>query len=485
MSNSPVIHWFRLDLRLNDNPGLHHALHQNRPTVPVFILDGKNAGEWSYGGAHRWWLHHSLKKLKANLDKHNLPLIIRAGRADDILPDLVDQTGAKTVTWNRCYEPWRIKRDKKIKAGLEDSGIEVESFNGRLLIEPWEIKTKSKGTPYTVYTPYWRRMKEIMTVRDLVPGPSGQYTRPDQLPDSQSINDLGLLPHHDWVDGLADTWTIGEDAAHNRLEDFLDRGAICRYDDRRDYPSDPGTSRMSPHLHWGEISPVQIWHRVKSWHHQAGDQSGELDEHVESYLSELGWREFSYNLLYHFNEFPDSAYRDKFLDFPWRDDPDGLQRWQDGQTGYPMVDAGMRQLYEIGWMHNRLRMIVGSFLVKDLLIHWKEGEKWFWDCLVDGDLASNSAGWQWVAGSGADAAPYFRIFNPVTQSERFDPSGDFIRKYVPELADLPDDAIHAPWQADDQVLKNAGIQLGVDYPHPIVDHSVAREKALSAYETIK
>lgn len=476
MSTAPAIIWFRQDLRTQDNPALNSAYEDSKPVIPVYIYDEEAAGDWAFGGAAKWWLHRSLEKLKENLSGH---LILRKGNALDELQDVIEKSGADTVYWNRCYEPWRIKRDMNIKKTLKDMDLNVQSFNGCLLYEPQNV-LKDDGTPYLVYTPFFKNACLKKNGDPPKPSPRPErLTYGDDNVKSLEIDDLGLLPDHDWYQKLEQYWTPGEDGAATRLDDFLD-GALSRYDKGRDRPDKAGTSRLSPHLHWGEISPREVWHAVR-----ARQQAENLGKDAETFLSELGWREFSYNLLYHFPDFPDKNHKDKFDAFPWEKDDNALKKWNWGNTGYPIVDAGMRQLYEEGWMHNRVRMIVGSFLVKDLRIHWLDGEKWFWDCLVDADLASNSAGWQWVAGCGADAAPYFRIFNPVRQSEKFDPNGDYIRHYVPELKNLDKKHIHAPWDAPDDVLDNAGITLGEDYPEPMVDHSEERDKALKAFQSIK
>ncbi len=474
-ATQPTIIWFRNDLRLSDNPALRAAAASERPLIAVYVLDDENAGDWKMGGASRWWLHHSLDSLAASLKERGGELVLKRGKADDIIPALATETGAAAVYWNRAYEPWAIARDKKIKAALTDAGVEARSVNGALIVEPWEIATK-QGKPYKVFTPFWKSIKAGHS-------PAEPVGVPDSLcfakaPAGDALNEWALLPTKpDWAGGLRDTWTPGEAAAHGRLGAFIQNG-LSDYDTARDKPAVTGTSGLSAHLHFGEISPRQVWHAIK----QSGHGDG---EDADSYLSEIAWREFSYNLLYHFPQFPEDNFQPRFDHFDWTGTDAEFEAWTKGQTGYPIVDAGMRQLYQTGWMHNRVRMIVASFLVKDLFIHWRRGEDWFWDTLVDADLASNAAGWQWVAGSGADAAPYFRIFNPVSQGEKFDPDGDYVRKYVPELANLPKRAIHAPWTADRATLARAGVTLGKDYPQPIVDHAEVRKKALAAFEKIK
>ena len=474
-STSPALVWLRNDLRLADNPALLAAAARNRPVVVVYVLDDANAGAWRAGAASRWWLHHSLQSLQGDLEALGGSLVLKRGNARTLIPDLAASIGAHGVYWNRAYEPWAIARDTEIKQTLKDAAIEARSFNGALLVEPWDIATQ-QGRPYKVFTPFWRALQ-----RDHVPPePVG---RPDPLgfapgPDGDRLDDWALLPMKpDWAGGLREDWTPGEAGAANRLNSFLAK-SLSSYGHGRNIPSIPGTSGLSAHLHFGEISPRQVWHGVRSAKHGGG-------EDADSFLSEIGWREFSYNLLYHYPSLPDENFQPRFDKFEWTGSDAQLEAWKAGRTGYPIVDAGMRQLWCTGWMHNRVRMIVGSFLIKDLMIHWKRGEDWFWDTLVDADLASNAAGWQWVAGSGADAAPYFRIFNPVSQGEKFDPAGDYVRKWVPELANLPKRAIHAPWTADRDTLARAGVVLGRDYPEPIVDHAEARKRALLAFEKIK
>ena len=473
-----IIVWFRQDLRRADNPALHYAYEESAHILPVYILDDENAGDWKRGAASRWWLHHSLKQFDKDLSGH---LAFFKGKADDILPKLAKEISADAVVWNRCYEPWRIKRDKDIKSTLEDDGIEAKSFKGMLIWEPWTIETKTGG-PYKVFTPFYKNgCLGSGELADPLQAPE-RLTYLDKPSGVCTLDELSLLPDDvRWDQKMEQHWTIGENGAWDALMDFIDAGASS-YDEDRNIPDKDNTSRLSPHLHNGEISPRQIWHEIRK-----RQNAGALpDKHVKTYLSEIGWREFSYNLLYHFKErITDKPLMEKFEAFPWDKNKEALERWQKGQTGYPIVDAGMRQLWEEGWMHNRVRMIVGSFLVKHLLLHWSEGEKWFWDTLVDADLASNSASWQWIAGCGADAAPYFRIFNPITQGEKFDPNGDYTRKWVPELKDMPTKYLFKPWEADAETLKKAGVELGETYPDPIVDHSEAREKALSAYDKVK
>ena len=474
MSNTPIIVWFRQDLRLSDNPALHYAAAEGS-ILPVYILDDLSADKRKMGAASRVWLHHSLTALN---DALGGTLILKKGEASSIIQDLIRETGAKGVFWNRCYEPWRIKRDKAIKEQLEQDGITAKSFNGSLLWEPWDIK-KDDGGHYKVFTPFYRKgcLKAKEPRQPLDPPSKISFATAESLP----LEDLCLLPSKPeprWDKDMPQYWHIGEDGAQARLSDFLD-GGIQDYKDGRNMPAQENVSRLSPHLHWGEISPNQAWHAAL----QSGDPH---DRNIDCFLSELGWREFSYSLLYYYPDIDWQNLQEKFNDFPWKAQTShDLESWQKGQTGYPIVDAGMRELWATGYMHNRVRMIVGSFLVKHLLIHWHRGEEWFWDCLFDADAASNTASWQWIAGCGADAAPYFRIFNPITQGEKFDPAGAYIRRWVPELNDLPDKYLNKPWEAPDEILMEAGIKLGETYPEPIVEHQGARERALNAFQSIK
>ena len=473
---SPSIVWFRQDLRLADNPALNAAVERGAAILPLFILD--DSVDWTPSGAARWWLHHSLAALSRDLKSLGAPLCLRSGKAEDILPRLVKETSAGAVFWNRCYEPNAVARDKKLKEQLKTDGLDVASFNGALLAEPWELKT-GQGEPYKVFTPFWKALQGAGA-------PPQPLPRPNKLDgvksiDSETLDDWNLLPTKpDWAGGLRERWAPGEKGAGQRLSAFLDAAAKT-YKSSRDRPDHEGTSRLSPHLHWGEISPRQVWQATR---HTVA--AGALnDSAAEAFLRQLGWRDFSHNLLFHWPDFPEKPWREAFAAFPWQDDDETFAAWCKGRTGYPIVDAGLRQLWATGWMHNRVRMIAASFLIKDLLIPWQRGEAWFWDTLVDADLANNAAGWQWVAGCGADAAPYFRIFNPVSQGEKFDPKGDYIRRWVPEIAALPDDVIHRPWEASPEVLKKAKVTLGETYPAPMVDHKAARVRALAAYEDVK
>ena len=475
MSQKPIIVWFRQDLRIQDNPALAEAA--NKGTVlPIYILDDVNSGEWKMGGASRVWLHHALADLDKSLDGN---LQIFSGDAEKIITKLISEKDVQAVYWNRCYEPWRISRDKEIKSALSDKDIDVESFNGSLLWEPWNVR-KGDGTMYKVFTPYYKRgCLEKPDPREPL-GKLKSISYADTVTDSEKINKLGLLPKTlDWHDSIEDFWTISEAGAHEKLDIFLENG-LNDYKEGRNFPSQKNTSCLSPYLHFGQISPNQIWHKSRAYGLSEG-----MENDLATFCSELGWREFSYSLLYNFPEFPRKNWQAKFDNFPWETNPEGLKAWQKGRTGYPIVDAGMRELWHTGYMHNRVRMIVGSFLVKNLMLNWQLGEEWFWDCLVDADLASNSASWQWIGGCGADAAPYFRIFNPITQGQKFDKHGTYIKKWVPELKDMPDKYLSNPWEAPEDVLENANVKLGKDYPKPIVNLKASRERALAAFKTLK
>jgi deoxyribodipyrimidine photo-lyase len=474
---APIIVWFRQDLRLADNPALNAAAQSGHPVIPLFILDDDTPGDWKMGGASRWWLHHSLAALSRSLVSMGSGLVYRKGLADLIIPSLIEETGAAGVFWNRCYEPFHRERDARIKSVLAGDGLNVQSFNSALLAEPWTVTNKSDA-PFRVFSPFWRSVRSQLNPGDPLKVP-GELAPPPIWPASDRLQDWQLLPKHpDWASEFEDIWSPGEAGALDRLENFLENGAL-HYAEGRDRPDKAITSGLSPHLHFGEISPRQILAATESRRESIGDRN------AEKFFSEIGWREFSYSLLFNNPDLPHANYQAKFDRFQWRSDPEALIAWQRGQTGYPIVDAGMRELWTTGFMHNRVRMIVASFLIKHLMIDWREGEKWFWDTLVDADLANNSASWQWVAGSGADAAPYFRIFNPITQGEKFDPDGEYVRKWVPEIARLPDKYLNQPWQAGPLILREAGIKLGETYPKPIVEHKAARERVLDAFKILK
>ncbi|MBK5941508.1 cryptochrome/photolyase family protein [Halochromatium roseum] len=515
-----AILWLRRDLRLGDNPALKAAVAQSERLIPVYIHAPEEEAPWHPGAASRWWLHQSLSALDQGLRERGSGLLIRRGESLAVLRQLILESGATTVHWNRCYEPAVIASDSAIKQALRAEGIRCSSQNAALLSEPWELKTGA-GEPYRVFTPYWRRLRAELLKRDdlttdlsppanadkglkadrgLYPdsptGPANDASRPssgrpqahgaapDALPplptplEQLPLEALELRPSIPWDQGLRETWQPGEAGAGAELERFLN-GPIEPYQQARDWPSEHGTSRLSPHLHFGEISPRQILAAIRD--------RGIATEVAEPFERELGWREFSHQLLYHFPQTPSEPLNPRFADFPWRggDTEPLLRAWQRGQTGIPIVDAGMRELWHSGWMHNRVRMIVASLLTKNLRLPWQEGARWFWDTLVDADLANNTQGWQWSAGCGADAAPYFRIFNPVLQGERFDAKGQYVRRWCPELARLPDRFIHQPWQAPASLLAQCGVRLGRDYPAPIVDLKQSRAEALAAYDQVK
>lgn len=480
MGVSPTILWFRLDLRLADHPALQGALRRGGPILPVFVWAPEEEGGWAPGAASRWWLHQSLRALSEALEKKGAPLVIQRGPAARALADLARVSGAGAVFWNRRYEPDIVRRDAALQESLRAQGLEAESFNAALLFEPWELKTRS-GDPYKVFTPFWKSCLQRHEPAAPAPEPNRIEGCSGKIA-SLKLEELALEPKPDWAAGMRAVWSPGEAGARQELRRFLVE-AVPGYLDDRDKPARAATSRLSPYLHFGEIGPRQIWHAVRAA--AAHDRRAGAQRGSEGYLRELGWREFAHHLLYHFPHTAERPLRPEFEKFPWRRDAVALRAWRKGKTGYPLVDAGMRELWTTGWMHNRVRMIVASFLVKDLLIPWQEGARWFWDTLVDADLANNTLGWQWTAGCGADAAPYFRIFNPCTQGEKFDPNADYVRRWVPELARLPDAWIHRPWEAPPEILAKAGVVLGKGYPHPIVDHAAARDLALRALETIK
>lgn len=474
--SGPAIVWFRQDLRLTDNPALAHALAHHSSVIPVYIHGLEDEGDWPAGGATRWWLHHSLESLARDLHHKGSRLVLRSGPARLALKALIDQTGASAVYWNRRYEASSIERDKAVKSELREARLVAESFNGSLLFEPWEVATKTGG-PYQVFTPFWKSCLAKPLSPALIPSPE-TLPGPANWPTSETLLDWELLPRLKWDAGFREGWSPGEAGAVANLGRFLMQ-AISTYREGRNHPGQSGTSRLSPHLHFGEIGPRQVWHAV-----QAAFR-GQPHEDARTFLSEIGWREFAYHILFHFPQTPVSPLRADFERFRWETNPDQLLAWQRGMTGYPIVDAGMRELWSTGWMHNRVRMIVGSFLTKDLRISWTEGARWFWDTLLDADLASNTMGWQWVGGCGADAAPYFRVFNPMTQGEKFDPQGAYVRRWIPEIAQLGNRSIHQPWMASSEELSRAGVRLGTNYPQRIVDHAEARIEALAAFAKLK
>ena len=461
--SGPIIVLFRRDLRLEDNPALNWAARSGQPVVPLFAFD-RDFDLPRIGSASRWWLRRSLKSLAEDLVAAGGRLVLRSGKASKVLPALAHEIGASTIVWNRLYDPVDVEQDRTLKSDLRAQGLNMHSFNSSLLFEPWNIKTES-GSPYRVFTPFWRRCLAIG-----LPSRETMQHRAtfDIRPTSESIDSLIPEPDGAWLTGLESSWTPGTASAKAKLDSFIDNG-LSIYRTQRDLMARPGTSRLSPHLHFGEIGPRQIVAAVEC--------------HAESgpYLRQLGWREFSANLLFFNPDLRDSNLRREFDAMPWRNEPELIEKWRQGLTGYPLVDAGMRQLMQTGWMHNRTRMVTASFLTKHLLMDWQQGAAWFHNALVDADVANNVASWQWTAGCGADAAPYFRIFNPVLQSQRFDPDGIYLCRWLPELAALPKCFVHAPWSAPEDVLSAAGIALGEDYPWPVIDHSFARKRALELY----
>jgi deoxyribodipyrimidine photo-lyase len=478
---APLLLWFRCDLRLSDNASLAAAVRSDRPVIPVFILE-ENAPARARGAASLWWLDKSLKSLGAALEAAGSRLILRRGDAGAILVDLAAEAGADLVVCSRVYEAPVLKRDTALAANLAKRGVEMQTHNTSLLFEPGHVRTGA-GQSYSVFTPFWRSARPQIGAIDLGKAPEALRS-PADWPASDTLEDWGLHPvRPDWSKGFgADTgaWAPGEASAQARLERLLD-ATVANYADTRNRPDMEGTSRLSPHLAWGEIGPRQIFAAVEALEVRAPG----LAPSAEKFLAELGWREFNYNILSLNPELATQNLKPAFDAFPWRRDPHQFDAWRRGLTGYPIVDAGMRQLWLTGWMHNRVRMIVASFLIKHLLIDWREGEAWFWDTLVDADPASNPGNWQWIAGSGADAAPFFRIFNPISQGEKFDPEGTYIRRFVPELSALPISSIHAPWTASPIELAAAGVRLGETYPAPIVDHAIARARALDGFNALR
>ncbi len=474
-----IIVWFRQDLRLDDHPALFAALRAKAAIVPVYVHAPADDGAARLGAASRWWLHSSLAALDTSLRERHGRLVLREGPTVAALTALVQDVKATAVYWNRRYEPGAAALEEAVTAALKKIGCAAESFSGNLLYEPWDIKTKT-ATPYRVFTPFWRACIERGDPVPPVGGPK-EMPAPPSWPKSVPLAHLGLKPKIAWDSGLAAVWTPGEAGAKKRLQAFA-RSPVTGYISGRDTPSVDGTSGLSSHLAFGEISPRQIWAKLSG---QAPAIKPAEGNGAAAFVRQLGWREFAYHLLYHYPATVREPLRPEFKVFPWEQHPDWLAAWQQGQTGFPIVDAGMRQLWQTGWMHNRVRMIVGSFLVKDLLIPWQEGARWFWDTLVDADLANNTMGWQWIGGCGADASPYFRVYNPVGQGERHDPDGDYVRQWVPELRRLPAAWVHKPHAAPAEVLRRAGVTLGQNYPEPVVDHARARIHALHAYEAVR
>ena len=469
--------WLRQDLRLADNLALAAALSRASRVLPVFVLDETAPGDWAPGGASLWWLHHSLLSLGQAFAERGTTLILRRGDAASIIPALARETGAGSVQCGIPHEPWLRRLDETVAASLKVDGRALVSHRVSTLFDLDAIRSKT-GTRYAIYTPFARTCRALPDPEPPLPAPE-HVPGPDTVPASDRLDDWHLLPTApDWAGGLRDTWTPGENGAAQHLHDFLD-DRLDGYGQSRNIPGDPrGTSMLSPHLHWGELSANQVWHAARD---AAARLQGRRAGGFETFQGEILWHEFAAYLLRHNPTVPDAPMREVFSRLPWRDDDHGLRAWQGGRTGIPIVDAGMRQLWQQGWMHNRVRMITASYLTKHMLLPWQLGEAWFWDTLVDADLATNSVSWQWVAGTGTDSQPFFRIFNPVTQGKKFDPDGRYVRQYVPELAALPDRWLHAPWDAPAAVLDKAGLRLGRDYPFPIVALDEGRDRALKAF----
>lgn len=471
MKQSISIFWFRQDLRISDNPGLVAAARLGK-ILPIYILDDLSFSPFKMGSASRLYLHYSLASLNKSL---NGSLNVYVGDPEKIIFQLIQKYNIESIFWNRCYEPWRITHDAIIKNMLSDLKINHAVFNGSYLWNPEEVK-KEDGSYYKVFGAYKRKVI-FLEPRKALPKPEKLIFMKDD-DNETALNDLQLTPKHQWQNKIKECSTFGESAAQNKLDNFL-HNCLSGYKKGRDYPGWDQTSRLSVNLHFGEISPNQIWEAVDS----IGRFNASEDD-VNHFLSEMIWREFSCYLMTHFNKLPSDNFQVKFNVFPWEHNESLLNAWKNGNTGYPIIDAGMRELWQTGYMHNRVRMIVASFLVKNLMIHWHYGRDWFWDCLVDADLANNSASWQWVAGCGLDAAPYFRIFNPIIQGEKFDSDGQYTRKFIPELKNLPSKYLFKPWEAPEKILKDAGVILGQNYPKPIVDLKNSRERALAAYKSL-
>ncbi|WP_182201428.1 cryptochrome/photolyase family protein [Paraliobacillus salinarum] len=479
MTDKKIIVWFRKDLRLFDNLAFTYAANEGN-VIPVYILSDEE--DRAIGAASKWWLHHSLAHIKEKLARFDVPLIIKKGSHVKVLGELIDETNASAIYFNSCYDRIGRVAEEKVLNQLKET-VTIERFESELLFTPGSVMNQ-KNEPYKIFTPFWKQARKQ------------HVASPTHLPkriksgvaidyDIGEVNDLDLLPQHPWATKLHNYWTPGEQQAIDRWNDFHDED-IMSYDKERDFPAKDRVSRLSPHLAWGEISPRFIWHDIQKKLIQLDSrEQQESHEQLESFARQLVWRDFAYHQLVTFPHVEDEPLKEEFKYFTWKKDQDHFDRWKYAKTGYPIVDAGLRELWETGWMHNRVRMITASFLIKHLLIHWKEGANWFRNTLVDHDSANNIMGWQWVAGSGYDASPYFRIFNPITQGEKFDPHGHYVRRWVPEIADLPTKYLFSPWTAPAEVLEEAGIELGQTYPEPIVDHKASRERALAAYQDMK
>lgn len=470
-----TIVWFRRDLRLSDHLPLTAAIKKHKETgaaiLPLYVLDNHSPNITNYGSASLWWLHHSLDCLSKSLKKKGAKLLLRSGPAVDVIRELIGELNVENIYFHHSVLPGEGDLETELAEICEEKQIECKRFKGELLFTPKDIKTGG-NTPYKVFTPFWRACLEQSQPTKPIPAPK-TIPDPKQLPKSETLASWQLLPTNpDWAAEFNELWQPGDEHVKKTVDKFI-KGPIGSYKKMRDYPAIQGTSKISPFLAFGNISIRELWHKVDG--HEGAD----------FYQRELGWREFCYHLISHWPEIIKEPFQEKFKNFTWEENEEFLKAWQQGNTGYPIIDAAMRQLWQTGWMHNRLRMVVGSFLVKNLRLHWHHGADWFWDTLLDADLANNTGGWQWVAGTGADAAPYFRIFNPVTQSEKFDKDGDFIRKFVPELSNMPKKYIHNPSSAPKEVLKDAGVTLGKTYPKAIVDLKRSRQIALDAYTNLQ
>lgn len=477
----PLILWMRQDLRVQDLPALEAAVETGKPLLVVYILDPQLGGEWGPGGASRWWLHHSLLALGQELEALGGRLLLRRGDTTAELRRLIKQSGADAVYCTRQYEPWSVQLEQDLHATLDAEGITLRRYPGHLLFEPERVRTQA-GEPFKVFTPFWRACNALGAPGEPIPAPAATACRwfTGEL-ESEVLDQWQLRPSKpDWAAGWDTLWEPGTEGARRRLDAFLEE-AVGDYPAQRDIPGVSGTSRLSPHLHFGELSPRTVWHAAQ----RVAEAQPQCAGGVRKFLAELGWREFCHHLLFAFPQITAQPFKAQFEDFPWAGSAETLAAWQRGRTGYPIVDAGMRELWATGYMHNRVRMIVASFLTKHLRTHWLAGARWFHDTLLDADAANNLCSWQWAAGSGADAAPYFRIFNPFAQGEKFDAQGAYVRHWVPELAALPDRYLHRPWEAPAPALRDAGVELGRSYPEPLVDHREARAAALAAYDAVK
>ena len=474
-----VLVWFRRDLRLLDNPALYSACLDAAEVIPIYIHCPQEEAPWEPGAASNWWLYHSLTKLCEDLRQVRMGLTIRRGSTKRVLKQLVGETEAEAVYWNRLYEPALLERDRSIKKLLTAQDVFVKESNSALLSEPWETLNKTEQ-PYRVFTPYYKASRSKVQVGEhLYEVPKTENSKVGELK-SDNIEALKLLPQINWASDFPNHWQPGESGALEQLERFSS-ATVFQYETGRDQPAHNGVSRMSPHLHFGEISPARIWRELEDRAREEGKES-----QIEAYLRQLMWRDFAHHLLFHFPHTPEREFNPKFESFPWREpDADLYRAWTKGVTGIPLIDAGMRELWQTGWMHNRARMNVASFLTKHCLIDWRAGARWFWDTLVDANLANNTMGWQWAAGCGADAAPFFRIFNPVRQGQRFDPNGEYIKRWVPELVRLNVKHIHQPRPTSSDLAELAHDEEGFDYPPPIVDLVFGRQQALSVYKTLK